>query len=650
MDDAERVSSKAQATQRAGDASSTPSSTASAPLSVPPSVPPSAPPSAPPSVPHRASVSSSAERTARAGHSGALVLLAIILFALVLRFVGIRHLLPHQADADGNVFVTQMELFQRGVPHPEREFLFGFYPTLIARLASAAPLASPDVLAQSAPSTLDAQLAAASTEYLHLRCVVAILSVLLVPGTWLLARRFAGPGAALCAAALAATSLLHLWFAQQARPHAASTAFALLGVLAALSLRRRGRPIDYIATGLALGLAVGSLQSGIAVILPIAAAVVLRSADAKRTSLAWVFALIALAIVFVLLFYPFLLARSDAKGGVRLDVDERGVDLWGHIINPKSFNGEGLARVWHALSGYDTWISALAVVGGTLAILHWSRSVRDNERARDLAVVLAYAIPYLVAICLYARTYQRFVIPLVPYLACLGGYAIARIAVLASTLRAPRGEPRAALGAIVALALLAPQFIVSLRLVAARSAPDTARLAADWVSRNVQPNSEKVLVQYPLELPLPSTSASLADDDGGMMSDAKHPWLLYQRALPATRRLQPEWNLVIMPMRTEVERARIQQDPVGYLKLLGGDYAVIDVYEGGRPPTVLNFIRPALIAIGVRVARFSPDGVDEGSNLPIMYQDDEYPTPTNWFARILGARCTGPVIEIYKLR
>jgi hypothetical protein len=602
--------------------------------------------------PQAIDVAPHASRTSlpRARRSGTLALAAIIVFALVLRLVGIRHLLPHQADPDGNVFVTQLELLQEGVSSREREFLSGFYPTLIARLASAAPHAGPEVLAQSAPRTLEGQLAAASTEYLRLRYVVAILSVLLVPGTWLLARRFAGPGAALCAAALAATSLLDLWFAQQARPHAASAAFALLAVLAATSLRRNGRPIDYVATGLALGLAVGSLQSGIAVMLPIAAAVVLRSENAKRTSSAWIVALLACAAVFVLLFYPSLFAPTrSTSGGVRFDADDQKWNVGGHFIYWRSFKGEGVPRVWRALTGYETWIFALAIVGGVMALLRWPRIANDKERARDLMVVFAYAIPYLVAISLYARTYQRFVIPLIPYLACLAGYAIARIAVLASALRAPRDEPRASLGAIVALVLLAPQFVAAIRLVSARGEPDTAHLAADWIAKNVKPSSEKVLVQYPLELPLPSTPESLEDDDK-MMGDTKHPWVLYQRALAPSRRLAPAWNLTEMPMRDDALRAKIQHDPVAYLKQLGGDYAVIDVYEGGRPPLVLNVIRPALREIGERVARFSPDGADDGSNFPIMYQDDEYPTPTCWFARILGARCTGPVIEIYELR
>jgi hypothetical protein len=284
------------------------------------------------------------------------------------------------------------------------------------------------------------------------------------------------------------------------------------------------------------------------------------------------------------------------------------------------------------------------MLGGALALVHAvsKREARDLERTKDLAVVLAYAIPYLVAIGLYARTYQRFVIPLLPYLACLAAYAIVRIA-------ARFGARRTAVGAAVALVLLAPQVAAAFGLVSIRRARDTATLAAEWLTEHLKPGADRILVQYPLELPLPSTAAAL-DSDGGMLSDLKHPWILYQRSIPESQRLQPAWNMIVMPMRTDAQRAAVTQDAVSYLELLHGDYAAIDVYDNGRRPLVLNAIPPALREIGDLVARFSPDTVDEGSNLPIMYQDDEYPGATPWLWRVLHARCTGPVIEIYKLR
>jgi hypothetical protein len=580
----------------------------------------------------------------RPGHAGGLVLLAIIALALFLRLSGIGFLLPHQAEPDGNVLATQVELFASGAPHPEREFLFGFYPTLIARVASAVPGARISEKSAAHGSTLETQLTEAASEFLRIRVVVALLSVLIVPATWLLARRFAGPGAASCAALLVAASVLHLWFSQQARPHAASAAFALLGVLAAMNLRRRGRPIDYVAAGLGLGLAIGSLQSGIAVALPIAAAILLRSPDARRASRAWTLATVAFALLFVPLFYPFFFAPSRARKGVRFEIDLHHANLWGHPIDFTQFDGEGFGAVARALGGYEPWIAALALAGALLWLARFAsgRRVRDAERSKDLAVVLAYAIPYFLAIGLYARTYQRFVIPLLPYLACLAAFAIVRLASWA-------GRRSTARTAIVALALLVPQVAGALALVSIRRAPDTATSAAEWMSRNLKPGADRIAVQYPLELPLPATHDAI-EAEAPMLTDPKNPWYMYQRSLDEAQRLSPAWNMVEMPMQSAAQWNEITRDAKSYLQSLHADYAAIDVYEGGRKPIFLNAIPPALREIGVRVARFSPDAIDDACNLPLAYQDDEYPVFTAWFWRVLRARCTGPVIEIYKLR
>jgi hypothetical protein len=567
------------------------------------------------------------------GHAGALVLCAIIALGLALRIFGIGFMLPHLGDPDGNVFVSQVELLRGGEAQREREFLYPFYPTLIARLSclgGGAESTGPHPPQAGATRTLEEQLADASSIYLHVRVVVALLSLLIIPGTWLLARRFMGPGASLCAALLMATSILHLWFAQQARPHAASAAFVLLAVVAAISLRRRGRAIDYLVAGLALGLAIASLQSGLAALPPVLLAVILRARDARHASPLWIAVTLAISAAFVRLFYPTLFAGGRLWGG--------------HIPYFEGVNGDGFGVVWGTLAGYEPWILALAIVGSVLAIQRViaARAEHDVERAKDLAIVLAHALPYFLAIGLYPRTYQRFVIPLLPYLCCLAGYAVVRIASIAS----PR---RTRVVAAVALVLLAPQLYAALKLVSIRRARDTATLAAEWLTEHLKPGADKILVQYPLELPLPSTTAAL-ESEVGMLNDAKHPWYVHQRELAESERITPAWNLLTMPMQDAAQRDAVMHSPVSYLRSLNGDYAMIDVYDGGRRPLVLNEIPPALKEIGERIARFTPDAVDTGSNLPLAYQDDEYPGWTPWFWRILHARCTGPVVEIYKLR
>jgi hypothetical protein len=148
-----------------------------------------------------------------------------------------------------------------------------------------------------------------------------------------------------------------------------------------------------------------------------------------------------------------------------------------------------------------------------------------------------------------------------------------------------------------------------------------------------------------------STPASLAESNG-MLDDRKHPWHLYQRQLGASARSDTAWNLVQIPLETPALRDKFEADPVGCIRALHADYAAIDVYDEGRKPLILNLVRPALRELGERVARFIPYGDETGNNLPLSYQDDEFPehAPTHWWWESLFARCAGPVVEIYKLR
>jgi 4-amino-4-deoxy-L-arabinose transferase-like glycosyltransferase len=119
------------------------------------------------------------------------------------------------------------------------------------------------------------------------RGIVSVASVLLIPATWLLARRLFTPGWSLFAAALCSLSLLNLQFGQLARPHAFAAPFTVLAVAAAVRLRRRPDLGSYVLCGVAGALAIGALQSGVAVLLPFAVAFLLRERPADGAPRPW---------------------------------------------------------------------------------------------------------------------------------------------------------------------------------------------------------------------------------------------------------------------------------------------------------------------------------------------------------------------------
>ena len=231
----------------------------------------------------------------------ALALVALTAFGLALRLTGIGFLLPAYWEPDQRVYSTQVDLLRRGDPHPEVH--------VAPRAADASPL----------PKTLDEHLERASASRRQIRSVIASLSALLVPATYFLARRFLRREHALVAALLAATSVLHLLYSQQTRPHGVSSAMIAWALVGALVVRRRGDALAYAFAGLALGLAICTLQSGLAALPPLLVAHALCRRRRFWTRTAWLLGGLVIAFFAVRIFYPFLFLPSNREGVGKAD-------------------------------------------------------------------------------------------------------------------------------------------------------------------------------------------------------------------------------------------------------------------------------------------------------------------------------------------
>ncbi len=566
----------------------------------------------------------------------ALALVALMAFAFFVRFDGHGSRLPHAPEPDSVVFYAQVRAIERGVEHPEQDPIFGFYPLLLSRCVTW--FSSPRVA--SSDGSLEDDLAQASDVHRRGRTVVALLSTLSVPATFLLARVFLSTGWSLLAAAFMATSVLNIWFAQQFRPHAAAASFALLAVLAALELARRGRPRDYVACGVALALAIGTLQSGLALLLPFVTAIFVRRIVSRDLSIVWTLVALALVAVSVRVFYPFMFAESHGQDAAQLGLEGSDLNLSGHVVMLHLFNGGGFRKIVEALVGYERWLLAFAGVGAVLMLhcLFTSKRRMDKARMCELLVILAHALPYLIVIGVYQRTYQRFVLPLLPYMACLAAYAVMRAASLMGN--------RLGAASLAGLAIIPPIF-GALHLALLRNRPDTGTLAAEWL-REQDLSRARVFVLPTIDLPLRRSSAALAalpKDFGARMS----PWLDAQVAGELSAAPRETFDLYTMPIPADDSRARIMMDPAEYVRSLGADIAVIEVFEPSHR-MVLAAIRDGLAREGRLVQRISPDAVDTGSNMPLSYQDDELPEYVAWRQRAMRARALGPVLEIYDLR
>ena len=580
-----------------------------------------------------------------------LAVLALVLAVLGLRLSGLDYSAPYWVESDAYTALHAGELRADRGSNP-RAANDTHYPHLIAQLAHRLPAVerpdASDPVYQGQPERLRAaHLAAAGQSFFHVRLVVALLSLLAIPGTWFLARRFLCRRWSLFAVALCSTSLLFQCFAQQARPHAAAAALMLVSVLCALRLRRRPSLVNYTLAGLTAALAFACLHSGVAVLLPLAAAYLIRALPSGTSPLRRVvdgraLILLALVLLAVPLFYPFFLDATQMAAAEGLDVSEEAVGFTHHNVAFDAFNGAGFATVLRTLW---TWEPALGLLVA-LALLVWLATLGRRaqlgevgpEERGDQLVVLSFCLPYLFVIGLYAETYERFLLPLVPFLAVFAALGLARLS------RAPAW--RRPVAAVAVSALLVSGWSAG-HLAWLRTRPDTLELTSSWLEQHADRASDSVfLFPPPLDLPLGRDAASLGVR-GNRPTVLFNTWSRYQARLdgggPA-----PQWSLRWIVGHPSLRGSRDPELVASFLDEQGPGLFVVQVMTA-RAPRFVSLMRAELARRGERVARFGPDPDPDSCDYPLFDQDELVPDWPNVFARLWRARALGPVVEVYRV-
>ena len=575
------------------------------------------------------------------------LLIALIALGGVLRLVG-NDLLPLRVEPDPHCAI-QVGLIERGVSDPMRVPDWGKYPHLVAwtTVALTNPAVEPD-----ADAPLAEHLVAATDTIWRTRMIVGLLGLLAVPATWLLARRVTGEGAALFAAALMATSLLGCHFGAQARPHGAAVAFSTLTLWAWSRVAARGTWGDYAIGSMCGALAVGSLQSGLALGFPVLAAhlassrrrggqpLLLGGKQAVRLLVPLLFLAVSVALL-----SPFLLpGRGD--GGAEFGLQEDKVVQAGHPVYIHLLYGGGFEAMAEWLL---SWEPALAL-GLVLALgsTFLGRKQASAAGGGGGLVMWSYAVPYLVVNGLYERTFERFLLPLVPVFAVVTAWGLARLVG-----RWPRRSVAVALGAL----LIVPPTFVALRLVHLRLQPTTQELAAEWLEANGEMGVDRVLVT--LGIQLPNWSSLESQVEAGLRKPSQSvrrpiDWDQYQvRRFEGPPTQEYGWNLVPYPLGTLTRRRLLElvERPDFFTRRMRGRFVVAEQFTQGRVHASLGELYQSLrkrAEDGV-VARFSPDPEGTGTGHPLAYQDEtrigKVVGPV-MFWRILHAERMGPTIEI----
>lgn len=571
------------------------------------------------------------------------VLAAVCVLGFALRLRGIDFLLPSLPLSDSFPIALQVD-WLRGKSWAE-----GYptslipYPPLLGWLTSLVP-APPDVPA-SPTAPLSEHLHLGAQPWLQIRWMATALSMLIVPGTWWIARSFTRPSTALVAAALAATSLLHVNYAVHEKPHGPLSGLVALAVIAALRVRRRGDALSYVLLGAAAAACIAMLQSGLAVLALLPAAWFWRERGARRASDLWMAATLACAAVATYVSYPELFEPGAPAVQMHQPEGTEGF-LWieGHQIYLRSIDGAGFAVLVGGLWSNDPVLFVGCVLGLFAALVAWKRGERlTSTRARDLAVVLAFAAPYFLVFGVYPRTLERFALPLVPFYACLAAFGFERAfrAVLA---RAPEARRDASI-AMASTACVLAAAVPCWRLGDLRQRPDTFAQVADVIVAQARPREDRIVVLTAIDLPLLYGAAAMEEN-------AKYPershWVRYQMRLPSTTSGVERYEVMLGPGPGTKTAEALRAGVMPYLREIGARFVVIPAAAAGGDDAPHRALR----AEGELLARFTPEAVDGGGLESFTYIHKRHPRPWSepFFARLFEVERLGRTIEVYRLR
>jgi hypothetical protein len=565
---------------------------------------------------------------------------ALALLALAVRIPGIGHGLPMAVEQDCKI-PHQVELLRRGGDAWRTDREFRWYPLLVAHLVKLWP--APQVAPADAP--LEQHLVSAAAPQLQARFTVAMLAALMAPAAYLLAALFLERRWALLAGLLCAFSLLSMNFSQQARPHAAAGALFAWTLLALVRLRRRGDALGRGLAGGALALSIGCLQSGLALLPALLAAELGRRSFQRRWfDPRWLvtLVLVALGVVF---FYPFEFVGAPLPP--QSGAEATPVGQGGHLLFLKDFKGLGAVTMARSLWSYEPASSVLALLG--LALWFFRARERRTDPAesftarRDLGVLLAFALPYALVLALYNRTYERFLIPLLPLLACCAAFGVRE---LVRRVRTPSGAAGFTVWAAAVALAVAPSAWLCARLASVRAAPHTTELAARWLEAHADLRAKDIALTPQLDLPLARESEGFANwMPGGIEEQFTWVWSRYQAALPGGRVWGERWRLRWWRPRPVL----MLNSPGEYVADQGGELLVAEVFAENRVSPAATKVREWLLANARLVARISPDSRPDYSDHPFGYQEETSVPPGIFFRRLAQARASGPVIEIFEL-
>jgi len=306
------------------------------------------------------------------------------------------------------------------------------------------------------------------------RAVTAALGVIAVWLLYLFAQRLFDRRVALLSAALMAVAFLPVFYSKLALNDVPTLVPVELALWASAGILINGRRRDYALAGLGLGVAAATKYTGGIVILPLAAAILLRA----RGSAGWR-ALVrpaalaaAVAVLAFLVCDPYaLLAFESFKSGIA----HQGAESAAASGKLGLSHGSGVLYYLWTSTWAVGWIPSLAALAAIAGLWFWQR--------RLLLLFVPPLLVYLFFMGIQGRYFGRWLMPVVPLICVLAALAAIRGADCAAR-RLPRA--RVALALLAGALICAQGLVYSVHSDVVNSHADTRATTRAWLVAHVK--------------------------------------------------------------------------------------------------------------------------------------------------------------------
>ena len=322
--------------------------------------------------------------------------------------------------------------------------------------------------------------------YLSGRVMFAVIGFASLIVVWMIACRVFNRSAALIAVVVFALNPLHIFHSKLIRPDILLTFFMLVAFWFCVEMLKKGTWSSYIFAGLFSGLAIATKYPGAISAVVVAAAFIMtktwQRTDFLKLVTSGIGCILGAFIASPFLFLDYTTVLSDVAQEARLR----------HL----GATGEGILQnlAWYVQNPLLETFTIGGLILAGVGLLFCIKS-----RQKDKLLLVAFLVLFMVFISGLSLRWERWIIPIIPFLCILAGYGwnwlIAKIGIL--------WRPRIAqwVGIGVLFGIILPLLKADIMQGREMSGKDTRTIAREWILDNIPKGSSLLIEEWASQLP-----------------------------------------------------------------------------------------------------------------------------------------------------